>query len=59
MSRVRRAARMFAAWVHGRITWRSARRGMHPSQKAVCCKAGGMMFCDAADEAVFFQMADA
>lgn len=49
---------MFAIWVHCRITWRSARLGMQTTQKTVCYKVSGMMFCDAANEPVFFQVAD-
>ena len=57
MSRRSRIARMLVAWAQGRITWHSARLGMQPTQKTVCCKGGGMMFCDAGDEAIFFQTA--
>lgn len=57
MSRRSRIARMLVAWAQGRITWHSARLGMQRTQKAICCKGGGMMFCDAGDEAIFFQAA--
>ena len=54
MSRIARCVRMVRALASGRVTWSSFWAGLRPSQVAVCCRGGGMMFCNAAEEAMFF-----
>lgn len=50
-TRFLRMVRLLAA---GEITIRSFRMGLRMHQVAVCRKAGGMVFCDAAVEREYF-----
>jgi hypothetical protein len=55
---VRYAAKRFTrmAWLllTRRITFASFKRSLSTSQRAVCAIGGGMVFCDYADERMYF-----
>jgi len=55
MLHLKRLLRMAPMFLKGEITWGNFINSTRLAQKSVCLVGGGMVFCDRADEALFFQ----